>query len=333
MSIEAWAPVGRGGDDGDPAVSDSARLARNGHFVRLFLTCICLAEIVILVPNLLTEIALERGLYAPVLRAVLSVVRLSPLVWPLLSKLGRPGAQLRHFVEVSLPTFYDPACGGVEPCRGLATALSGWYLISTPMHDAFTPRTEDADMPLPPQEPEFDEQLLLPCAVIMSANVGLFLCDALSLTVTPLLRHPEPATAAIPHLPRAEAFVATGPDDIDSAKFEPTCVICIAEFQPGEALARLPCGHTFHRECVSEWLSQHRKCPLRCAGLVLPPERGESEEADGAGPLSEILAPWLVGASLARRPLFSESSMRSSASPADLPSTVGLQEAVEEDVQ
>ena len=35
-----------------------------------------------------------------------------------------------------------------------------------------------------------DEKLLLPCAVIMSANVGLFLCDALSLTVTPLLRRP-----------------------------------------------------------------------------------------------------------------------------------------------
>lgn len=37
---------------------------------RLFLTCICLAEIVILVPNLLTEIAIERG-----------SVRSSALLW------------------------------------------------------------------------------------------------------------------------------------------------------------------------------------------------------------------------------------------------------------
>ena len=28
---------------------------------RLFLTCICLAEMLILVPNLLTEIAIQRG--------------------------------------------------------------------------------------------------------------------------------------------------------------------------------------------------------------------------------------------------------------------------------
>ena len=65
-----------------------------------------------------------------------------PLFDPSSSRLGQ---RLRTWVEVSLPSIYGPACGGVEPCRGLATALSGWYLISTPMHDAFSPRVEDEE--------------------------------------------------------------------------------------------------------------------------------------------------------------------------------------------
>ncbi|OLP77350.1 hypothetical protein AK812_SmicGene42599 [Symbiodinium microadriaticum] len=143
--------------------SETARYARNSAYVRLFLICICFAEIVILVPNILTEVAIDRGLYAPILRTVLSVVRLSPLMWPLLGKMGRWGAALRHLVEVALPTIYGPACGGVEPCRGFATALSGWYLISTPMHDAFSPTTEADLAPKELQPPGQAPGPAVPC--------------------------------------------------------------------------------------------------------------------------------------------------------------------------
>lgn len=316
---------------------------RNVRLVRLFLTCICLAEMLILVPNLLTEIAIQRGLYAPILRGVLAMVRLSPLAWPLLGQLGRLGDSLRDFVEVSLPSIYGPACGGVEPCRGLATALSGWYLISTPMHDAFSPRIDnvqaDEELETPaPQAAPFDEHLLLPCAVIMSANVGLFLCDALSLTVTPLLRHPESSSQHVPQqLPRPEVFLAAGADDINSAKFEPTCVICIADFAPGELLARLPCGHIFHKECVSQWLRQHGKCPLRCAGMVLPAEDAsevqESEyreyRAESALINDDILSPWLVGAPLnvSSRSLFTDQQTELT-----LPSSLAVEAVDDEEV-
>lgn len=300
---------------------------RNARLVRLFLTCICLAEMLILVPNLLTEIAIQRGLYAPILRAVLAMVRLSPLAWPLLGQLGRLGDSLRDFVEVSLPSIYGPACGGVEPCRGLATALSGWYLISTPMHDAFSPRIDDL---------QADEELETPSpqAVIMSANVGLFLCDALSLTVTPLLRHPETSSQHVPQqLPRPEVFLAAGPDDINSAKFEPTCVICIADFAPGELLARLPCGHTFHKECVSQWLRQHGKCPLRCAGMVSPAEDSEVQESDYRAESAlindDILSPWLVGAPLnvSSRSLFTDQQTELT-----LPSSLAVEAVDDEEV-
>jgi len=209
------------------------------------------------------------------------------------------------------------------------------------MHDAFSPRIDEATdvsgeelVTAPPSQAgsPFDEHLLLPCAVIMSANVGLFLCDALSLTVTPLLRNPEASTQNLPQLPRAEVFVAAGPDDINSAKFEPTCVICIAEFTPGDFLARLPCGHTFHMECVSQWLRQHGKCPLRCAGIVLPPEDSsevqESEyRAESAAIHDDILSPWLVGAPLnvSSRSLFTDQQTELT-----LPSSLAV-EAVDED--
>ena len=40
------------------------------------------------------------------------------------------------------------------------------------------------------------------------------------------------------------------------------CAVCLADFEPGEELVRLPrCGHFFHRGCVSPWLERHRGCP------------------------------------------------------------------------
>jgi hypothetical protein len=40
------------------------------------------------------------------------------------------------------------------------------------------------------------------------------------------------------------------------------CTICLSEFEHGEILAVLPCGHRFHDECVREWLACSVKCPL-----------------------------------------------------------------------
>jgi len=43
------------------------------------------------------------------------------------------------------------------------------------------------------------------------------------------------------------------------------CVVCLEDFWEGEEIARLPCGHNFHEECVTRWLIGHsRRCPYRC---------------------------------------------------------------------
>jgi hypothetical protein len=40
------------------------------------------------------------------------------------------------------------------------------------------------------------------------------------------------------------------------------CVICIASFDAGESITRLPCSHTFHAHCIFPWLRRSRHCPL-----------------------------------------------------------------------
>jgi len=42
----------------------------------------------------------------------------------------------------------------------------------------------------------------------------------------------------------------------------PNCSICLSEYEEGEPLVRLPCGHIYHDECVSSWTSNHIRCPL-----------------------------------------------------------------------
>lgn len=46
-----------------------------------------------------------------------------------------------------------------------------------------------------------------------------------------------------------------GQEDVD-------CPICIGSIEPGDAVRRLGCGHTFHRSCVDLWLVRCADCPL-----------------------------------------------------------------------
>ncbi|KAI9175798.1 hypothetical protein H9P43_006162 [Blastocladiella emersonii ATCC 22665] len=40
------------------------------------------------------------------------------------------------------------------------------------------------------------------------------------------------------------------------------CVICLDDYAPDVELARLPCAHVFHRECVTQWLGVATACPM-----------------------------------------------------------------------
>jgi len=40
------------------------------------------------------------------------------------------------------------------------------------------------------------------------------------------------------------------------------CAICLTRFENGETLRVLPCQHSFHTECIDQWLGAHRTCPM-----------------------------------------------------------------------
>ncbi|XP_046397529.1 mucin-5AC-like isoform X2 [Ischnura elegans] len=40
------------------------------------------------------------------------------------------------------------------------------------------------------------------------------------------------------------------------------CTICLSEFEENENVRRLPCMHLFHIDCVDQWLSSNKRCPI-----------------------------------------------------------------------
>lgn len=40
------------------------------------------------------------------------------------------------------------------------------------------------------------------------------------------------------------------------------CVICQCDYEAGDRLARLPCGHRYHADCAAEALAVRKACPL-----------------------------------------------------------------------
>lgn len=39
------------------------------------------------------------------------------------------------------------------------------------------------------------------------------------------------------------------------------CVICMIEFMVGDAVRYLPCMHTYHVDCIDDWLMRSFTCP------------------------------------------------------------------------
>ncbi|KAF7095620.1 hypothetical protein CFC21_097740 [Triticum aestivum] len=53
------------------------------------------------------------------------------------------------------------------------------------------------------------------------------------------------------------------------------CVICRVEFEEGESLVALPCKHSYHSDCIKQWLQLNKVCPM-CSAEVSTPGNNEA---------------------------------------------------------
>lgn len=49
---------------------------------------------------------------------------------------------------------------------------------------------------------------------------------------------------------------------------QPECTMCLQNFVDNQHIYRTSCGHIYHKDCLSRWLSGHETCPI-CRGRVL----------------------------------------------------------------
>mmetsp|Transcript_153275 Transcript_153275/g.372153 ORF Transcript_153275/g.372153 Transcript_153275/m.372153 type:complete len:302 (+) Transcript_153275:80-985(+) len=59
-----------------------------------------------------------------------------------------------------------------------------------------------------------------------------------------------------------------------------SCLVCLSDFKDSDVIAQLPCGHSFHRGCIEEWLAVRPQCPLRC----MHKQNGPSGRGRGSRP-------------------------------------------------
>ncbi|KAE8706229.1 pentatricopeptide repeat-containing protein [Hibiscus syriacus] len=45
------------------------------------------------------------------------------------------------------------------------------------------------------------------------------------------------------------------------------CVVCLVEYEEGDSLTALSCKHSYHPECINNWLKINKVCPV-CSAEV-----------------------------------------------------------------
>jgi E3 ubiquitin-protein ligase RNF38/44 len=64
---------------------------------------------------------------------------------------------------------------------------------------------------------------------------------------------------------------------------EPTCSICLADYEPNERLRVLPCRHCFHQECLDPWLARNANCPNCRTSLVPGDDSDNTNDLEAGG--------------------------------------------------
>jgi len=51
-------------------------------------------------------------------------------------------------------------------------------------------------------------------------------------------------------------------DDLNIDASHRSCAICLSDYEVGQGIRFLPCGHHFHAECIDRWLPLNKSCPF-----------------------------------------------------------------------
>lgn len=79
-----------------------------------------------------------------------------------------------------------------------------------------------------------------------------------------------------------EIFLST------SFEGDPVCIVCQCDYEEGDEIKILPCGHKFHTDCVEKWLtSEKNECPL-CRAKVCNNEEEVRVEIEEVVPASVL---------------------------------------------
>lgn len=80
--------------------------------------------------------------------------------------------------------------------------------------------------------------------------------------------------------------------DGDASQACVACTICHLDLEDGDRVGDLPCGHTFHIDCLKSWIARRNVCPLCLAENIATPRRDPSEASRGQStmiPLPEVV--------------------------------------------
>lgn len=82
--------------------------------------------------------------------------------------------------------------------------------------------------------------------------------------------------SALPTYEYGESGSRTFDDEADAS-----CCICLCEYENGETLTELECGHHFHKSCLTEWATINASCPLCKRGIGGAAEAEAEQQQDG----------------------------------------------------
>ena len=95
-----------------------------------------------------------------------------------------------------------------------------------------------------------NSRLRLAAALAGNSSVGL---TPLEVSLIPIIRYADSSTRS-----SAGTVAEARSDDASHTN----CVICLLDYEAGNEIMILNCGHRFHKECGSRWLESSSKCPL-----------------------------------------------------------------------